>query len=427
MYAGPYAVTPPPPTSLQQFGKGAGRSAFSPWLARRAYILPASVFGCCVNGFRLTSVGSRIWIRDLDPHQAPDLLLLILVVSSSSFGGKMIRLYSCGIRTALLASCLFILTSCGGEKAESDIDGRASQVTELRTIRIGIIPIAEVAPLYIGIDKGFFAAEGLSLDLTRMAGGAAILPAVANGDVQVGFSNIVSLIIQAETDSGLVAFVGGSYETGADRNHALLVRRGESMQAKNYSKGTFGINTRKNIEELMLRRYLEASAINPDSVDYRTLPFPAMPTSLQNREIDVASTVEPFITSMTRDSQQVLARHYLLEAEDTVIVATYVATAKWLREHSDVAARFKRAFIRSTEYLNDASNRAEARSIIARHTSMPEETAYEMGLPLMIACIDRQMVETIESDVRRYRWIQRAVSVDQLIMPGMTHLCGKEQ
>ena len=63
-----------------------------------------------------------------------------------------------------------------------------------------MIPIADVAPLYLGIKKGFFEEEKLTIEPQLAEGGAAIIPSVMSGDYQIGFSNAVSLLIAASKD-----------------------------------------------------------------------------------------------------------------------------------------------------------------------------------------------------------------------------------
>ena len=71
---------------------------------------------------------------------------------------------------------------CGGEdRGVEESEGGRTEIT------VGVIPIADVAPAYLGIDKGFFRDQGLDVKLQPIEGGAAVIPAVAQGDVQFAF------------------------------------------------------------------------------------------------------------------------------------------------------------------------------------------------------------------------------------------------
>ncbi|WP_406019719.1 ABC transporter substrate-binding protein [Nocardioides sp. NBC_00850] len=87
-----------------------------------------------------------------------------------------------GLATALVLAMPLALSACGGESADESAGG-ATEIT------VGVIPIVDVAPIYLGVEKGFFKEEGLDVNLELAQGGAAIIPAVASGQYQFGFSN----------------------------------------------------------------------------------------------------------------------------------------------------------------------------------------------------------------------------------------------
>src|SRR5438309_863991 len=62
-------------------------------------------------------------------------------------------------------------------------------------LRVRAIPIVDSAPLFVGIEKGFFKEVGLEIDTTPAPGGAALLPALAAGQFQVAFSNTTSTLL----------------------------------------------------------------------------------------------------------------------------------------------------------------------------------------------------------------------------------------
>src|SRR5690606_19131337 len=80
--------------------------------------------------------------------------------------------------------------------------------------RVSTIPITDTAPMQAAIAKGFFAAEGLEIDTAPTAGGAVGLPALAAGQVQIAFSNIISIILGAKQGLGFQIIAAGSDKIG---------------------------------------------------------------------------------------------------------------------------------------------------------------------------------------------------------------------
>src|ERR1700742_4454193 len=94
---------------------------------------------------------------------------------------------------AVGGACVALGVGCGGDDEEPAGSSNAPAQAEAVTLKVGVIPIADVAPLYLGIKKGFFKEEKLTIEPQLAEGGAAIIPSVMSGDYQIGFSNAVSL------------------------------------------------------------------------------------------------------------------------------------------------------------------------------------------------------------------------------------------
>lgn len=253
-------------------------------------------------------------------------------------------------------------------------------------VRVGYIPIAECAPLYVGLAKGFFAQEGIEVRLQPMKGGASILPAVQTGDLDVGFSNVVSLIAlnvgrMPGAPTWLVSLVGASYEKPGARNHALLTRRGETVTPQDVASGraAIALNTMRNIEELMLRRYLKKRGFPDARPRIVTLGFPEMVSALARKEVDVISVVEPFIEPSLRAGRTALLEHQYLAVADSTLVATYVAADGWLLRNTDTAARFAKAMDAAAADI--AGHEAEMRQILESYTRISREDLAVVGMP----------------------------------------------
>jgi NitT/TauT family transport system substrate-binding protein len=64
------------------------------------------------------------------------------------------------------------LAGCG------DDDGGGGGGGGPATLKVGVLPIADVAPLYLGMDEGFFKEEQLTIKPQVMQGGTEVTAAV---------------------------------------------------------------------------------------------------------------------------------------------------------------------------------------------------------------------------------------------------------
>lgn len=94
-------------------------------------------------------------------------------------------------RAARAVISLLILGSlpvaCGGENGGAP-GGRI-------TVDVGVLPITDMAPLFLGMRKGFFAKEDLKVEPHFAEAGAVVVPAVVSGEFEFGWPAATSLVI----------------------------------------------------------------------------------------------------------------------------------------------------------------------------------------------------------------------------------------
>src|SRR5882762_2171428 len=114
-------------------------------------------------------------------------------------------------KLAVVTLAMVLLTSC----TSSPSTPQASSGTPDK-VTVGVIPILDVAPIYLGKQKGFFTSRNIDLTLEQAQGGAAIVPAVVSGQYQFGFSNMISLLVAQSRNVPIKVVCNGNNSTGVD-------------------------------------------------------------------------------------------------------------------------------------------------------------------------------------------------------------------
>ena len=70
------------------------------------------------------------------------------------------RIHRIALTTVALGSML-VLAACGGGDSDADADGGTGNTQE---VTVGVIPIVDVAPIYLGKQKGFFSKRDIDAD-----------------------------------------------------------------------------------------------------------------------------------------------------------------------------------------------------------------------------------------------------------------------
>ncbi len=151
-------------------------------------------------------------------------------------------------RLAVLAALTLLAAGCGA--GESSGSGGPDQV------KVGLISILDVAPIYLGKDKGFFAERNIELTLQPAEGGTETVPSVLSGNQQFGFSNVVTLLLAQSEGLPVKVVSNGTNSTGVDGEDfgALMVGAGSPIRSVRDLAGTkVAVNTFQNVVELAVR------------------------------------------------------------------------------------------------------------------------------------------------------------------------------
>ena len=145
--------------------------------------------------------------------------------------------------------------------------GTASAQQVDTPLRVGVLPIADVAPLYLGISKGFFKREHLAIEPVPALSGAVTLAAVASGDNQLGYGNVVSLMLANAHGIPVEAVTNGSQTFGDSKHQAgvLVVPGNGSIRTLADLQGKIiGVNQINGMLDVTLKSVLIRRGVDVD-------------------------------------------------------------------------------------------------------------------------------------------------------------------
>jgi NitT/TauT family transport system substrate-binding protein len=274
---------------------------------------------------------------------------------------------------ALLLAPLLALAACGGDdepsQAEPGSNGGGLEKTDLV---VGTVPVLGVAPLYIAIEKGYFKAEGLNVEARIFPSGAISLPAMIKGEIDLVFSNYISLYkAQAEGAGKLRIIAEGS--SSAPNSFGLYVMPNSPIrEAKDLGGKKIGVNARGNIATVLTNESLKSAGVDITTLNYVDVPFPEMGAALQRGDIDAAFFPEPFITVNSAS----LGINRIVDAGvgtvDGLPMDGYSGTEGWVKQHPNTAEAFARAIQKASA---DAANRSETEKVITGYAKVDPKFA----------------------------------------------------
>jgi NitT/TauT family transport system substrate-binding protein len=290
-----------------------------------------------------------------------------------------------------LAATLLAAAACSSDDDQPVTPGGGTEVS------VGVIPIVDVAPLYLGRDKGFFSSRGIDLALVPEQGGAPIVKGVLAGKYEFGFSNATSLMLATSDGAPLKAVANGVASTGrAGRDFsAIVVADGSPIRsAKDLAGKRVAVNTLKNLGDTTVRQSVRRDQGDPTDIDFRAMPFSDMPSALQARQIDAAWVVEPQLSQVLTQGGQVVASNYVDTAPDLTVALYFTGTATIDRD-PDLVKRFTDAVNESLRYA--AGHPEEIRATVGTYTKINDVVRTSMILPSWPNDINRPSLERLAS------------------------------
>jgi NitT/TauT family transport system substrate-binding protein len=310
----------------------------------------------------------------------------------------------------LSAAALFATAACGGGSGSGSAAGGGTD-----KVTVGVIPIVDVAPIYLGKEQGFFAKRKIDLTLQTGSGGAASVPGVVSGQYQFAFGNVTSLLVARDKKLPLEVLTNGVSSVGVQgKDFGAVVVRSDSpiKTAKDLAGKRVSVNNLKNIGDTTVRASVRKAGGDPSKVQFVELPFPDMPAALAGKRIDAAWVVEPFLTQATSQGARPVAWNFV-DAAPNLTVATYFTSEKMIATEPDLVKRFTEAMNESLAYAQ--SHPDAVRNILKTYTKIPADVIAKMTLPKFPSEVNRASIETLATLAKQDGLVSSAPDVDALL------------
>jgi NitT/TauT family transport system substrate-binding protein len=314
---------------------------------------------------------------------------------------------------ALLVALL--IAGCGSGGGGSAAPSGEGGTTKLAVQETAGVPSAFVA---FGIEKGFFEKQKLEIDLQPTQGGAATIPALVSGDIQVGGSNVVSLLLASSKDLPIQAIAGGTSAQAAGEKDfgALLAAKGKGISKPEDLEGkTIAVNTLNNIAEVVVKAALEKKGVDPDSLELSEVPFPEMQPALAKGSVDAAFSIEPFVTQSVQKGDEVLGYSYV-DTESDMQVGAYAVTNEFAGSDPEAVKAFQAAVKETADYVGGHED--EFRTFLSENADMPPALAKKIVLPKWTGEVNADSVANTAQLMQKYGVVSGEIDTSKLLQGG---------
>lgn len=326
-------------------------------------------------------------------------------------------------RATAMATALVLVSGCGNSEdpapnstdAADDVATDGGEEVEVSEVTVADTAGMPSAFLEYGIDQGFFEAEGLEVSVDISSGGAAAVPAVVSGSVQMAGSNSVSAII-AQTKGLPIQIVaaGTRAEDEVDEDFARIITTADSgiESAADLEGRTIAVNTLENINDITIKTLMDAAGADSSAVQFAEMGFPDMLPALENDQIDAALLIEPFVSMSEGDDTVFIASPYV-ETLPGLMVGTYLTSTEFIENNPNTVAAFQRGLQATGEAIKD--DPTEFRESLPERSNIDPELAETVRLPVWNSEVDLDSLNFLNEKMVEYGLIQEPGDIDALV------------
>jgi NitT/TauT family transport system substrate-binding protein len=246
------------------------------------------------------------------------------------------------------------------------------------TLRIGVLPVIDTLPLYVGVEKGIFSGEGVKVELVEFNSAIERDAAFTAGAIDGYFGDLVNtLVIAKSTD---VKVVTVDYHTLADhRMFAILASPNSGISNLSQLNGSAIATSRASISEYFMSEMLKANNVT-SGVQINEVPaIPIRYSSLMSDQLKVAVLPEPFATRAIDDGAILLADDRGIDTTATVLAIR----SSVISGNADAASSFLNGYNASVAMVN--SDPLAFNDILENKIHFPAELEDGFDFPPMSA------------------------------------------
>ena len=306
--------------------------------------------------------------------------------------------------------------------ASALLPGSETEAAEKVTVGITGTPNALAWPFYIAIEKGFFAAEDITVDKVFAPSSAAVILQATTGAVDMTVEGAFVDVVRAIEKGSPLAIVRILVQTPP---YELLAK--PSIKSLQELKGkTVSIGGPKDVTRIYLDRMLVPNGLKDSDVDLVYAgASSARLSALESGAVDAAILTAPFNFYGASSGLRVIGRtaDYITDLPQNGTVVN----RNWASGHMSTVTRFIAAFNKGVDWFRDDRNRDEAINVLVTAGKLkPEEVAKsydffrkgEFFEPT--GNVSKAKIRAVTGVLQSLGDLPSHIDVDTLFLPGVT-------
>ena len=218
------------------------------------------------------------------------------------------------------------------------------------TFQLDWLPGGDKAPVFVGVQQGFFAEEDLDVTILGGKGSTDAITKVATGTADIGYADIVALMVAKANDNVPVKAI---YSLFNKAPYAFFVLDDSGVKSVKDVSGKTIVTSPFTSANVFLPIMLKKNGIDENSVKVLKADPGALNPMLITGQSDVMISWMTDRVKNTEQAEQAGKKLNVLPWYDAGLdfySASVIASDKFMSENPDVVKRFVKAYAKAVEY-----------------------------------------------------------------------------
>lgn len=284
----------------------------------------------------------------------------------------------------------------------------------LTPVKISDRGLASALPLYVAIEKGMFAKQGIQPELVKLTAGNDVFNALAAGNIDIGELPIDPILLaESKAQTGVRIILTGKWSKETN-NHfdALFVPASSTIQSiedlAGKKIGVFpGITAKTFVKE-----YLSQRGVDVSKIEFIPLPPQAQLPAVASQSIDALFAFEPTVTIAKQSGLRKIDES-LFNNIGINYYAVYAVAQQF--SEKDIAKNVEDALVEATQYM--ATHQDESRNILEKYTALGKLSSEMVFFPEyhLPTSEDVKNISDLSAFYTKNGMMEKAVAADHLI------------
>lgn len=268
-----------------------------------------------------------------------------------AWGAAWLRRLAASLLTVVTVAAMTGCSVLGGSTEDSGGNAKV----ERAKVRVGIIPkLIDIAGFERAQLAGYFAREGLEIEVVPIKSATEAVPRLKTGELQFAFGNWTTFILAQTKEDADLRFIADGLQAKEGMSALCALPDSGIITPKDLAGKTVGINALRGNVELSVRAILDAHQVDQNSVEFKVIPTSEALNALATKQIDVMSLQQPNLETAKQTLSVTVVADRATGPMHDFPVAGYVGLTAFTNDNPKTVAGFQRAIRHGQEDVADA-------------------------------------------------------------------------